>query len=187
MELTVRELTPDLWPAFEDLFDASGSVGRCWCMYWRIGSEYRARQPDLNRDAFRSVVTSGPPPGLLAFDGDVAVGWCQLTPREAVPWLDLTWRLQRVDDTPVWSISCFYVRKAYRKKGVTTALIEAALQAAERAGVPAVEAYPLDADLTPSTSHTGYASTFARLGFEVVARHEPPRPIMRYVFGQSNR
>ena len=29
---------------------------------------------------------------------------------------------------------------------------------------------------------TGYASTFARLGFETVARRGPPRPIMRYVF-----
>jgi hypothetical protein len=37
---------------------------------------------------------------LLAFDGDVAVGWCQLTPREALPWLDRTWRLKRVDDVP---------------------------------------------------------------------------------------
>jgi len=31
-----------------------------------------------------------------------------------------------VDDVPVWSLSCFYVRKGYRKKGVTAALITAA-------------------------------------------------------------
>ena len=58
----------------------------------------------------------GPPPGLLAFHGDVAVGWCQLTPRDQVPKLDRTWRLKRVDDLPVWSLSCFYVRKGYRRR-----------------------------------------------------------------------
>jgi hypothetical protein len=66
-----------------------------------------------------------------------------------------------VDAVPVWSLSCFYVRKGYRKQGVTSALI-AALTAAKRANAPALEAYPLDADLTPSASGTGYASTFAR-------------------------
>ena len=122
----------------------------------------------------------GPAQGLLAFDGDLAVGRCQLTPRDALPWLDRTWRLRRVDNVPVWSISCFYVRKGYRKQGVTSALIAAALKTAKSAGAPALEAYPLDANLTPSASWTGYASTFARAGFRIVGRRTPPRPIMRH-------
>jgi GNAT superfamily N-acetyltransferase len=188
MNFTVHPLTPDRWPALEDLFSSKGACSRCWCMYWRIGAGYRKRSWDENKKAFREVVMKGPPPGLLAFDGDLAVGWCQLTPRDALPWLDRAWRLKRVDDAPVWSISCFYVRIGFRKRGVTAALIEAALEAARQAGAPALEAYPLDADLTPSTSGTGYASTFARAGFETVARHVPPRPIMRYSFHKnSNR
>ena len=180
MNLTIHPLTPELWPALEDLFNTQGPVSRCWCMYWRSGDSYRKRPPRKNKNAFYELVESGPPPGLLAFDGDLAVGWCQLTPRHALPWLDRAWRLKRVDDLPVWSISCFYIRKGYRKRGVTSALIKAAIAAAKRAGAAALEAYPLDADLTPSSSHTGYASTFARLGFKIVARHVPPRPIMRY-------
>jgi GNAT superfamily N-acetyltransferase len=128
-------------------------------------------------------VSDGPPPGLLALDGETAVGWCQLTPRDALPALDLAWRLRRVDDVPVWAMSCFYVRKGYRRKGVSGVLIAAALESARRAGAVAVEAYPLDAELTPSSSHTGYASTFERAGFVTVARHVPSRPIMRYAFG----
>ena len=180
MKLTVRPLTPDLWPALEDLFGENTAVGDCWCMYWRIGSAYRKRPHEENRAPFREVVKRGPPPGLLAFDGDMAVGWCQLTPRDALPWLDRTWRLERVDDVPVWSLSCFYVRKGYRRRGVTSALIAAALKAAQRAKAPALEAYPLDAELTPSSTSTGYASTFARAGFKTVARRVPPRPIMRH-------
>jgi GNAT superfamily N-acetyltransferase len=182
VELTVQPLTPDLWPALEDLFGEQGAVGGCWCMYWRIGDEYRKRPRYENRAALCELVKSGPPPGLLAFKGELAVGWCQLTPRDELPWLERTWRLKRVDEVPVWSLSCFYIRKGYRKQGVTSALIAAALEAAKRAGAPALEAYPLDAELTPSASHTGFVSTFERAGFKIVARHVPPRPIMRYDF-----
>ena len=180
MKLKIRPLTPDLWPALEDLFGKSGACNGCWCMYWRIGSAYRKRPRENNKAALREVVQSGPPPGLLAFAGDMAVGWCQLTPRDALPWLDRAWRLRRVDEVPVWSVSCLYVRKGYRKQGVTSALIDAALKAARRAKAPALEAYPLDRDETPSTSFTGFASTFARAGFKTVARHVPSRPIMRH-------
>ena len=187
MKLTIRPLTPDLWPALGDLFGKNGACNRCWCMYWRIGSAYRRRPREKNKAAFREVVRRGPPPGLLPFDGDVAVGWCQLTPRAALPWLDRPWRLKRVDDVPVWSLSCFYVRKGYRKQGVTSALIAAALQAARRAKAPALEAYPFDAAVSPSASGTGYASTFARAGFNTVARRTPARPIMRHTLKAIGR
>jgi len=195
LRFVVRPLTPELWPALEDLFGDQGPVSRCWCMYWRIGEDYRRRPPDANKAAFHGLVESGPPPGLLAFDRDlpapgvhaqVAVGSCQLTPRDDLPWLDRAWRLKRVDDLPVWALSCFYIRKGYRKRGVASALIAAALNTAKRAGAPALEAYPLDSDLTPSASGTGFASTFARAGFKVVARHAAPRPIMRYDFNEPD-
>ena len=38
MKLTIRPLTPALWPALEDLFGKTGVCNGCWCMYWRIGS-----------------------------------------------------------------------------------------------------------------------------------------------------
>lgn len=185
MKLTIRPLTPDLWPALEDLFGENGACNGCWCMYGRIGAAYRTRPREENKAAFREVVKRGPPPGLLAFDGDVPVGWCQLTPRDAVPALDRLWRLKRVDDLPVWSLSCLYVRKGCRRQGITSALIAAAVKAAKRGKAPALEAYPFDADVSPSASGSGYASTFARAGFETVARRVPPRPIMRYDLSSS--
>jgi GNAT superfamily N-acetyltransferase len=179
LDLTVRSLTPDLWPSLEDLFGERGAVGGCWCMYWRVGAAYRRRPAQANRTAFQEVVAAGPPPGLLAFAADLAVGWCQVTPRTDVPILDRSWRLRRVDDLPVWSISCLYIRKGYRRRGVTGVLIAAAVNLARRDGARAVEAYPFDAAVSPSASGTGYASTFERAGFETVARHIPARPIMR--------
>jgi GNAT superfamily N-acetyltransferase len=127
----------------------------CWCMYWRLGAAYRKRPREKNKAAFKRIVKNGPPLGLLAFDGDVAVGWRQLKPRSALPWLDHEWRLKRVDEVAVWAISCSYVRIGYRKRGVTSALIAAAIKTAKRAKAPQLEAYPLDAAKTPSASGTG--------------------------------
>src|SRR6185503_5864382 len=180
MTLEIRPLTPDLWPDLEDLFGKKGACNGCWCMYCRIGSAYRKQPADRNKAAFRAIVKGGPPPGLLAFDGDRAVGWCQLTPRDDLPALDRSWRLKRVDDLPVWSLSCFYVRIGCRRQGVTKALLAEALQVAKRAKAPALEAYPFDAARSPSASSTGYAATFQRTGFKVVACRDPSRPIMRH-------
>lgn len=177
--VTVRRFTPDLWPALEDLFGERGAASRCWCMYWRIGPSYHGRPAEENRAAFRDLVDQGPPPGLIVFAGDLAVGWCQVTPRHAIPAIDRMWRLKPVDDVPVWSISCLYVRKGYRRRGVTSTLIAEAVEVARRAGAAAIEAYPFDASVSPSATGTGYASTFERAGFTTIARRVPARPIMR--------
>lgn len=177
--LTVRPLTPALWPALEDLFGKHGASNGCWCMYWRIGSLYRERPREKNRVAFRAIVKRGPPPGLLAFDGDLAVGWCQLTPRKDLDRLNRSRMLAEIDDVPVWSLSCFYVRRGYRNQGVATALIEAALKHAKRAKAPALEAYPYDKEGVRN-HYLGAPSTFKKAGFKEVARRSPTHPVMRH-------
>src|SRR5215475_1439548 len=182
IELTIRPVTRDLWPALEELFGKSGASNGCWCMYWRLGGAYRDTPRGANREALRQIVERGSPPGLLAFDGNLPVGWCQLTPRDALPWLDHMWWFARVEAVPVWSISCFFVRRGYRRQGVMTQLIYAALKTAKRARAPALEGYPIDTSAPKSTSNifTGTAAAFARAGFKVVARRASARPIMRH-------
>jgi GNAT superfamily N-acetyltransferase len=150
-------------------------------MYWRLGPRYHERpRPDNKRD-LRALAASGRPSGLVAFDGDLAVGWCQLAPRADLAWLAQARYLGPVDDLPVWSIPCFFVRRSHRRRGVTTALLDAATDVARRAGAPALEAYPIDTDVPGHTTNLfpGIASVFARQGFEVVARRRNDRPIMR--------
>lgn len=185
--LRILPLTPDLWPAFEDLFSKQGPCSRCWCMYWRIGPGYRRETPETNKASFHVIVREGPPPGLLALIGNEPVGWLQLTPRDAIPWIDRVSKLRRVDDVPVWSISCFYIRKGRRRRGLTASLIGAAIHAARDGGASVLEAYPLDADVTRSTSFTGYLSTFLEAGFKIVARHVAFQPILRLDLIRSSR
>jgi GNAT superfamily N-acetyltransferase len=179
----IEPLTPDRWPDFERLFGPNGACASCWCMWWRRPRKaFDAGAGDRNRTAFRAIVEAGPPPGLLAYVEGEPVGWCQVTPRAALPTLDRSRLLKPVDDRPVWSLSCFFIKAGHRRRGLSAVLIEAARDHARRSGAMHLEAYPWETSEKKATStiYTGQASTFRRLGFFEVARRAPHRPIMRF-------
>jgi ribosomal protein S18 acetylase RimI-like enzyme len=184
-ELTFRPLTKDEWPALEALFGKSGACAGCWCMYWRLGrGEWKGPQRERNarnKVKFRRLVAKGPPPGLLAFDGDTAVGWVAIQPRSAFPALDRSRFLKAIDDESVWSMPCFYIKSGHRGRGVMRALVEAALVHAAEAGARLIEAYPVDTEkrLSAASAYTGVLSSFRRAGFKTVARRAAHRPIVR--------
>jgi GNAT superfamily N-acetyltransferase len=113
-------------------------------MYWRIGPAYRKRAPDKKSSGSLPCAPQWPSAGLLAVTGDLAVGWCQLTPRDALALLNTVKEFRRVDDELVWSLSCLYIRTGYRRRRITTSLIQFAIQRAKDAGVSILEAYPVD-------------------------------------------
>ncbi len=135
----------------------------------------------MNRRRQERYVKAGHVAGLLAYDGDAPVGWIAIEPREAYPRLARSPTLAPVDDRPVWSITCFFVARSHRGKGLTRALIEAAVRHARSRGGRIVEAYPVDpsGDVANASMYHGAASTFRALGFEEVARRSRTRPIMR--------
>ena len=111
------------------------------------------------------------------------MGWCAIAPREAYPVLENSRNLKRVDDEPVWSITCFFVAKAFRRQKVTLQLIQAAVDYARQQGARAVEAYPVEPkseEMPVVFAYTGFASTFREAGFVEVARRSETRPMMRY-------
>jgi GNAT superfamily N-acetyltransferase len=179
----IRPLTPDRWNDVVLLFGPRGACGGCWCMWWRIPRrEFDERKGPGNRRAFRRIVASGEIPGLIAYSGKTPVGWCCVGPRERFPVLERSRVLRRVDDLPVWSIVCFFIARPWRRRGITRALIAAAVRRAFDEGAPAVEAYPVDprrGSMPDAFAWTGIASSFEGEGFVEAARRSPPRPVMR--------
>ena len=181
--LTVRPVNAAMWPMVTDLFGPGGASNGCWCQYWILGPSYGRRSRTLNEEQLESDVMSGPPPGLLALDpSGTAHGWCRLTPREQLHWLNRRQVLAAVDDRPVWSLPCFYVRRASRGQGVTAALIRGAIDYARLRGARALEAYPVDTEVRGATRNLfpGTVKMFRRNGFTVAVRRAADRPIMRY-------
>lgn len=179
----ISPLTPETWANLEKLFGPRGACGGCWCMFFRLPSRQWVRQKgDANKAALLEVVRAGsPPPGLLAYDGGEAVGWCALAPREQYPRLARSRILKPVDEQPVWSITCFFVKKTHRRRGVTLALLNGAVSFARQHGAKIIEGYPIElkTSFVDAFYYHGAASTFRKAAFTEVARRSPTRPIFR--------
>jgi GNAT superfamily N-acetyltransferase len=118
---------------------------------------------------------------LIAYAGDEPVGWCAVAPREDYPRLARSRILAPVDDAPVWSVTCFFVRRDRRRRGVTVALLDGASRWVAAQGGRIVEGYPTDTDKDQPGAfvHHGLLPAFARAGFREVARRSKSRPIVR--------
>lgn len=191
VELTFAPLTPDRWKDLEALFGPRGASGGCWCMWWRLSAaEYERHKGEANRAAMRHLVEGGHVPGILAYHDGQPVGWCSIAPRDFFPRLDRSRHLKRVDDTPVWSVGCFYVDKGVRRRGVAGALLRAALAYAKEQGAEVVEGYPIEPGEKPYPAFgawTGFAAIFRGAGFEEALRRAERRPIVRYRFGDARK
>jgi GNAT superfamily N-acetyltransferase len=176
-------LTIDRWPDLEALFGVRGGCGGCWCMAWRLPrARFEKGKGAGNRAAFRRRVRSGLPPGVLAYIDGTPVGWCAIAPRAEYDYLARSRVLRRVDDREVWSISCLFVAKLHRRRGVSVKLLRAAVAMAGEAGAEIVEGYPVvpyAARMPDAFAWTGTVSAFRAAGFDEVARGSPKRPIMR--------
>ena len=182
-DVTFRPLTEKNWPDLEALFGTRGASGGCWCMWWKLRrAEYEKKKGADNRRAFRKIVDSGAPTGVLAYAGAQPVGWCAVAPREAYPVLGNSRVLRPVDEQAVWSVTCFYVPRARRRSGLTAHLLEAAVKFAGQRGAKIVEGYPMDprsGSMADPFAWTGFVSAFRKAGFQEIARRSPGRPIMR--------
>ena len=184
MKVAVHPLTKDRWKDLETLFGPKGAYGGCWCMFFRLPrgawSEGCKDSGKGNKRAFKAVVKRSEP-GLLAYIGDTPVGWCAVAPREEYGGLARSRTLQPIDDLPVWSVTCFYVARGHRGKGVTVALLQAAAKFVKRNKGKALEGYPNDpkARWPDAYAYHGTVSAFTKAGFVEVKRVAKGRAIMR--------
>jgi len=181
--LEFHPLTDDRWTDFAKLFGKRGACGGCWCMWWRqTAKEYEASKGEKNRRKMKRIVASGKEPGIIAYHEGEPVGWCAVAPRLEYTRLSTSRILKPLDDRPVWSIVCLFVAKSHRGRGVSGALIEAAVEFAHGRGGRIVEAYPVEPKkrMPDAFAFHGLAVSYSRAGFKEVARRSATRPIMRF-------
>jgi GNAT superfamily N-acetyltransferase len=154
-------------------------------MWWRLKrSEFMQQRGEQNRKALKKIVDSGEVPGILAYSGEQPIGWCSVAPREQYPALERSRVLKRVDDKLVWSVVCFFIGRAFRKRGLSVDLLQAAKRYVRERGGSVLEGYPVapGEKRTPDPfAYTGLVSAFQKAGFAEVLRRSKTRPIMRYI------
>ena len=180
----------------EAVFGTRGQGYRCQCQRYKLRPlEHFAGFPVEER-AFRlrqqtdcghreAQHTSG----LVAYvDGEPA-GWCAVEPRTAYPHLvansRVPWsgRTEDKTDDSVWAVTCVFTRAGFRRRGVSAALVGAAVDHARQRGARVLEGYPMTTNnAIDEELHVGTLSVFAAAGFTEVARPTLRRAVMRLGF-----
>jgi GNAT superfamily N-acetyltransferase len=159
-----------------------GGPGGCWCMFWRLpNADWRATDTTQRRAALNARCAVSPPPGVLGYLDGRPVGWCAVAPRDEYPRMQTSPTFGPVDDTASWAVSCLFIHRTARRRGVGAALVAAAAAMAKAYGAPAVDAIPVapGGKRASGDLYTGTPSMFEPLGFSEVARRKPERPVVR--------
>ncbi|MGA7924000.1 MAG: GNAT family N-acetyltransferase, partial [Thermoplasmata archaeon] len=106
----------------------------------------------------------------LVFDGPNAVGWCQFGPTAELPNIRSRKAYEEgLGQLPDWRITCFFIDRTRRGKGIATVALREALREITRLGGGTVEAYPEDVAGRKTSSSflcSGTLGMFEKAGFE---------------------
>jgi GNAT superfamily N-acetyltransferase len=185
-KIVFKPLNLKTWNDFVNLFGERGACGGCWCMSWRLkSSDFEKHKGAANKRAMKSLVDKKEQIGILAYSGKEPVGWCAVAPREKFIRLENSKVLAKIDDEKVWSITCFFIKKEFRRKGLSTELLNAVKDFCNKKKVKILEGYPAvpyNSNIPAAFAWTGIPSAFEKAGFVEVARRSKSRPILRYYF-----
>jgi GNAT superfamily N-acetyltransferase len=175
-DYTIEPLAPETWDAFARLVERHNGVwGGCWCVWFHPNSPEKKQSAEGNRALKQRLVNEGRAHAALVFDDDRAVGWCQYGTPEELPTIYHRKEYEAgLVAPPDYRLTCFFVDKAYRRKGVSEAALRGALDLIAQAGGGVVEGYPQDTDgkrISASFLYNGTRSLFEQAGF----RYERPK------------
>ena len=181
-EYALRPLEAGTWDGFAGLAERhNGAFGGCWCTWFQTLSAEKERTYEANRSLKRRLVNEGRAHAALVFDQDEVVAWCEYGSPEELP--NIYHRKQYEDEldvVPDYRITCIFVDKRYRRRGLSAVALRGTLDLIAAAGGGIVEGYPHDADgKKKSVLYNGTRTLFERAGFEFVRSKGMGNCVMR--------
>ena len=145
-EYAIRALDASTWDAFGRLADKHKGMGfgGCWCTWFhsRVGRP----EGEMGRPWKERLVREGNAHAALVFDGEAAVAWAQYGSPDELPNIHhrKEYEATRTEELPDYRITCIFVDRDYRRKGVAGVALGGALDLIAKAGGGVVEGYPQD-------------------------------------------
>jgi len=172
---TTKPLDPATWVDFATLVERHNGVwSGCWCMSFHEEGKPNVRSVEQRRCDKETRVREGRAHAALVYDGDTCIGWCQFGPTDELPRIKNRKVYQAgLKALPDWRITCFFVDKAYRGRGVADAALKGAVEEIRRLGGGMIESYPEDVAGRKTASaflHNGTLAMFERHGFKPMRR-----------------
>ena len=184
-DFTVRALTPETWDAFAALVEKhNGIFGGCWCIWFHPDGPERGQGYEGNRSLKRTYVEQGRAHAALVFDGDQAAAWCQYGTPEELPNMKHRKDYESAGDPPPdYRLTCIFIDRDYRRKGLTWIALHGALDLIAQAGGGVVEGYPQDLSdgrrVGNSFLYNSTRALYERAGFSYVRPKGKNHTVMR--------
>lgn len=187
MPLEIRELTPERVEDYLAFFDHDAFADNprwaaCYCMFPHVtdaGDDWTARTAEVNRAGKRELICARLAQGWLAYVDGKPVGWVNAAPRLSLARYRETDELPREHAEESGSIVCFIIAKPFRRQGIATHLLAAAVEGLCRQGLRYAEAFTLDAPESDARAHVGPMSMYLAAGFERVSDLEDGYALVR--------
>jgi len=168
----IEPLSPATWDAFAGLAERHNGVwGGCWCTYFHLYPDPIEERREIgNREFKRRLVDAGRAHAALVFDGDVAVAWAEYGTVDELPNIHhrKDWE-KGLTRRPDFRITCLFVDRDYRRKGMASVAVRGALALISAAGGGLVESYPHDLPPGKKTSasflYNATRTMYEELGF----------------------
>jgi GNAT superfamily N-acetyltransferase len=181
------------WDDLQQVLGERGQASRCQCQRYKLqpGESFASFPAEDRSDRLRQQTNCDQPgsdttSGLVAYLDGEPVGWCAVEPRTAYPGLLRTsrvvWagRTEVKTDDSVWAVTCLFTRAGFRRRGVSRALAQAAVDFARERGARALEGYPITVtNVIAEELHVGTEGVFADAGLTEVSRPSPRRAVRR--------
>jgi GNAT superfamily N-acetyltransferase len=186
-ELTVKAYSKETWGDFETLFGKHKGVrGGCWCTFnLCTSSQYDKMTKDERKEFQKGLAFQGMGSGILVYDKETPVAWCQVGPAKRFPRFDRMRSYKELnipeDLLPRWRISCIFVDKDRRREGISKFALKSAVEFIRAHGGGIVESFPLVVPGTKHPQYTGSEKMYQKEGFETVARLGKNTLLMRLV------
>ena len=169
-DYNIKALSIETWTSFERLVEKHNGVwGGCWCTYFHLKPPEHERSSEANKRFKEKLVEEGKTHAALVFHEELCVAWCQFGSPQELP--DIYHKKEVLSKTmlPDWRITCFFVDKDYRRKGLSAIALEGALKLIEGMGGGVIESYPQDTqgkNAPSSFLYNGTRQIFEKVGFK---------------------
>jgi GNAT superfamily N-acetyltransferase len=193
-QLTIVPANEASWDDISAVFGTT-DAGRCQCQRFKVvGWIWRDTTQQERTEGLEAQTACGIPDaadtsGLVAYVDDDPAGWVAVQPRTAYPKLRtsrVVWAGRDEDKDDAGVATCFVIRKAYRGRGLTYPLAQAAVAFARDRGARALEAYPMitqpGRQITWGELHVGARQVFEDAGLTEITRPTVRRTVMRIDF-----
>lgn len=174
-DIIIKQLSPDITGDFLDFFDNRAFADNpgwqaCYCVFFhhqQDETDWLARTKQQNRQEAISLIKSGRMNGFLAYYNNSPAGWCNVNSKTVYAFNKTRVEVLTCDDDNIISLVCFLVDHRYRRRGISSGLLQKIIMHYTGSGKLYLEAYPAKKTTRDADNYYGPLDMYLKNGFHI--------------------